>query len=649
MELKFIWIKEHFIIENLGVNFNHSGKHSFEFDGQSIKLLPNKKGNLDFGSNISGITAIAGKNGSGKTTLCQAILSTAATYNEGSLGYNYPSDGIVCYDDHIFYQENIVIENIEELTKEGYKVISFSDTPFEEMNREKYGNFLKDGFIYYSSQFNPRNFIDEMNLVNISTENLLSEDYRYSPRYSMSLLNNKDNLNENRNKVRFGDIEIYNENEAYRLVNFYVNNSNLIPFSALKSFVIKPTFLANNRWLDITQIDGYDYFGTFERIEENILRDLYDLNYPISYETEIELEDSRIKLALHQLYKYNIMRAMSVTKHTLPNKQYAIEFIYEDRDAIGIWDNGAKINRLCSLHKTILSRGILSSNNTIKIKPKTIEHLSSKINDDWRYHVIENLYVNNTEENASLLREFIFMEDEVLSDDYRHYKRITGYSYTGSLSGGEYSYLSFFSRLYDAFYRFDNAYEDRENLILFIDEPETGYHPEWKRHFLYWMLSFLKTQDKYKYQIILTTHSPYLLSDLPPENVILLQRGASGHTEIASSGTYSTFGANIHELLADTFFLTNGTIGEFAKQNIQYAIDQLNIWRGILLETNNRGLVKEMAESKEKVFQIISIIGDSVIRHKLLDMYWELFGDSDTIQWEIQQLQMRIDDLKKRQ
>ena len=66
MELKFIWIKNYKIIKNLGINFNHSDEHKFEYDGTNLKLIPNQKSVLDFGENITGVTAIAGKNGTGK-------------------------------------------------------------------------------------------------------------------------------------------------------------------------------------------------------------------------------------------------------------------------------------------------------------------------------------------------------------------------------------------------------------------------------------------------------------------------------------------------------------------------------------------------------------------------------------------------------
>jgi len=92
-------------------------------------------------------------------------------------------------------------------------------------------------------------------------------------------------------------------------------------------------------------------------------------------------------------------------------------------------------------------------------------------------------------------------------------------------------------------------------MLLFIDEAEIGFHPAWKKLFFNWLLDFLNnytTGDTF--QIILTTHSPYLLSDLTSSNILLFKKGDNGNTEIVPSDSFMTFGANIHELLANNFF-----------------------------------------------------------------------------------------------
>ena len=53
MEIRFIWIAEYReIIENLNVNFHHSGRHSFNYHDGVLELIDNKIGPLSFGEKI---------------------------------------------------------------------------------------------------------------------------------------------------------------------------------------------------------------------------------------------------------------------------------------------------------------------------------------------------------------------------------------------------------------------------------------------------------------------------------------------------------------------------------------------------------------------------------------------------------------------
>ncbi|MBK7110256.1 MAG: AAA family ATPase [Bacteroidetes bacterium] len=186
---------------------------------------------------------------------------------------------------------------------------------------------------------------------------------------------------------------------------------------------------------------------------------------------------------------------------------------------------------------------------------------------------------------------------------------------------------------------FQDNYGDHNSYIVFIDEGEVGFHPSWKKKYLSWLLDFFNSQfNKYSIQLILTTHSPYLLSDLPPENCILLRKSKLRQPEQVPENELKTFGANIHELLATSFFLQDGLIGDFAKKTIQTVIDFLNTWKkGVEI---NKG-------EKEFVKYVISIVSDEIVRFKLLDMYNEIFYDETIIEDEILEMQKRIESLKK--
>lgn len=95
------------------------------------------------------------------------------------------------------------------------------------------------------------------------------------------------------------------------------------------------------------------------------------------------------------------------------------------------------------------------------------------------------------------------------------------------------------------------------NILLLIDEIDLYLHPEWQRRIVRDLLSLLRRQFKGHYfQIILTSHSPIVLSDIPVENCIFLKKKSNG-TVCQEERNTQTFGANIYTLYKDAFFLSD--------------------------------------------------------------------------------------------
>ena len=154
----------------------------------------------------------------------------------------------------------------------------------------------------------------------------------------------------------------------------------------------------------------------------------------------------------------------------------------------------------------------------------------------------------------------------------------------------------------------------KNSLIIFIDEGDAGFHPKWNKLYLKWILDFLNAQpEPLKFQLIFSTHSPYLLSDLAPENIVLLKRGPSNSTEIVPQDNFESFGANIHELLADSFFLEGAHIGQLAKKTIYKILDQLS------------GEVVNNPFTESEILRIIDKIGEPWVKSRLLEKF-EIFS-----------------------
>ena len=165
------------------------------------------------------------------------------------------------------------------------------------------------------------------------------------------------------------------------------------------------------------------------------------------------------------------------------------------------------------------------------------------------------------------------------------------------LSSGENSLLSLFASLYYIFgedyasskaedYRIINKFRNDQavvcdSVILLIDEADLTYHPDWQLELIDLLTAFLPRiyppQCCQDIQIILSTHSPILLSDVPQQNVIYLKLDPERHCAVVDESAHGgTFGQNIHLLFRDSFFLKNGIIGRFTGHYVDCFSEELN-------------------------------------------------------------------------
>ncbi|WP_024413482.1 AAA family ATPase [Streptococcus suis] len=198
---------------------------------------------------------------------------------------------------------------------------------------------------------------------------------------------------------------------------------------------------------------------------------------------------------------------------------------------------------------------------------------------------------------------------------------IIRFSWKG-MSSGEYALFNLFGRLYSIV----EKVRDDEGVLLLLDEVDLGLHPEWQRRWISVALPIIKEIFKGKHiQIIMTTHSPIMLSDIYADNVIMLRKDTNGNRIIVENqgmekNQVTTFGQNIHDLYRDSFFLES-TRGEYAKTVIDTAVEILN-------ETVNKERGKEFiykflkgTPDGERLKKVIDSIGENVVSQKLIEMF----------------------------
>ncbi|MCU0392858.1 MAG: ATP-binding protein [Thermoflexibacter sp.] len=216
---------------------------------------------------------------------------------------------------------------------------------------------------------------------------------------------------------------------------------------------------------------------------------------------------------------------------------------------------------------------------------------------------IENSFLIYDIGNQKALMEFIDYEPK-LENSY------IDYQWDIVLSSGEKALLSLFSNFYDFESQNPTRLPLKNYFTILIDEGELGMHPQWQKQYLQNILTVLPQifKDK-KLQFILTSHSPFLVSDLPKDHIIFLEKGEDGTCQVKNSlnEMKQTFGANIHTLLTDSFFMTGGLMGEFAKEKIQHLINYLN----------RENLDSCEIKTDEQAQKYLNIIGEPIIKNFL--------------------------------
>lgn len=146
------------------------------------------------------------------------------------------------------------------------------------------------------------------------------------------------------------------------------------------------------------------------------------------------------------------------------------------------------------------------------------------------------------------------------------------------------------------------------NILLLIDEPESYMHPEMCRTFISKMQAILTRRNpNAEFQVLMSTHSPFMLSDVLSDQVIKMDYDERGMCHITQSET-PYFAANIHSIMADGFFLKY-TIGEQARLFLTNKYELLNrmVDRKKALTADDRMEVENMAK-------LVPCIGDDMIR-----------------------------------
>ena len=518
----YIYVYKYKMLEGIGIAFNPDYTYCMKENVLTIETAKNKVPAGFWGEHISSLSALIGENGSGKSTTLELlfhILTDGAASDDVQAAVVYEQeDRLHCFvpSGHDIQIEGLACdkEKVRPKLCSMYYTGYFSPYFSYEYPRDNQltGSFnMSDGYLMIRDLQDYSN-VDTLHLTEPLGNHLLSHIAQDNFRITCLL----------------ADSDIRDSLKTYTLPRYLFIVPNKSGYNAIRR----------------------NQFGNYKNL------DIPDPKWSLSAEQNL--------LALF-IY-HNFLDVIAEEK-----SEESVAGLNEWLNAIG-----GSNDVLHSLLSVITDKG---PDEKIADKLHRVYYVLLELKNIASYSEKYGSYYIDTKESSVDLKEWmqrVYLQSGYLVArcfDIEYSKTLNPYM---RLSTGELVVLKLFSRLYYAlalpYNRFTNL-EEAE--LLLIDEAEIGLHPEWQRTFANSLVEFvnvvMRESDK-KIQIVLASHSPFVLSDIPTNCATFLQVGMNEIEEpmsiLAVMKGNTTFGANLYDLIKDGYFLSN-SIGEFAQHKIQ--------------------------------------------------------------------------------
>lgn len=638
-----------------------------------------------FGKNIS-VSAIVGKNGAGKSSLLELLFRMVNNFGYmlgANVRKNKKGSKYVKYVDGIYADLKYRIDDELVILKCRYDKVLYS---YEGKTFCLFDSLdAKDTFGQERPRADMEEEAQEIDVVSMDAALRieLCKHFFFSvvTNYSLQSYNSNDYLDEE----ALGHHYVYDigidKNDSWLDGVFHKNDGYLVPISLnperYKGFfdLQKETDLTSSRleillieakrrninFIDNYELDdieysfSWDYIANKVSLEKDSIKDEYELRSAI----RLIAEDSHSVLAiLLERYGFHVDDSENLLFYVgiayLFYKTHSIAASYPIFGAPKQMVNVEHLDEIC--HDEDI---IVQYSSFIKQLIHDKSHLTTKLRKTLNFM---KALVNgqNLEESFSYYRDYTHFVGEVLSKRPSLEDRMailpppffkskvylrqidTGKRMLYSkLSSGERQYLFTFSALLYHVFNIKMTPVNRPHYRLanlMLDEVEICFHPEYQRTLVYRLIELLRQfrlNYRFSINIILTTHSPFILSDIPKSNVLYLENGKS----VGETIYKDTFGANVNDILHQSFFLKKGFMGEFARDKIQSVIDFFN-------SKNSSKWTKE--SSLEFIEKVVS---EPILQRQLRSLYEKRYDLRDNkiekLESEIERLKQKLKDLKK--
>ena len=560
------------LFEEQIINFSDEYKVDFDFETNELKIDKNPDYIENFyGESIYNISPIVGINGTGKTT----ILNLIGTYSPEN--YKQDPDNQYFFLFEIGKQEDKVRFKV---SSNNLSVATLQECWYQTFYRNQDGSFDCD----------PEDYDDTKNILYVNLQSKGGGEIHADTTYNI------------RNLAMF--IRSYLWLSDRKIISSVLSCSLDINFYDLKDYT-------NSIPSEITPI-GFLIYKSIHNIlyeEDEFIKKLLSeflLSKCEKYlkEDVSDYEDSGFNLLL------------DIVKELNPNEVKEEENKLKDETRKVKKNYVESIIDIVNILREIRENGSLIDNKSSSILLKysnTNRRLFEELNNRLAQYIV----------SKKLMDDLCCS----LNGGYNNNYALLGETPNYHMSTGEGNLIEIFSQLYTYLYMDEESYED---IILLVDELESGMHLEWSRRLIKILIDnlseILEDEGKgRKIQLIFTTHSPYMLSDIKPGNVIMIEKNQeTGYSE--GKVLQNTFAKNIQEIMKEN--LIDNIYGDFALAKINSMIERLN--------------EKEEHEgNEEELLKEIHLISEPILRNKLLEMYDKKYDTSEfSIEKQLQKLNL---------
>ncbi|WP_237200835.1 AAA family ATPase [Rothia nasimurium] len=500
-----------------------------------------------FGQNITNINVVTGKNGSGKTTLLKSIGSQShdAQLNDAdSIFLIYR----ISHDEFYIDGPEWLVTNIDTSSiSENIRILNKDIDSLEEYNNQK---------------------------VSVSYHHIYP---------LVSWTDNFSKIKNNRTREKENELITYSEASPDDIRNIFklISSKFRLLIENKKYHFSAKIFLPEIR--DTNEFYEWIYNGTFDFKINNSDTSNHFIDYQSSNKDKliIELIEKFIANLAAKYYlkdKQFISKLRVATSTVLRNGKYAInDSTYERRIYLtSLLKNKYFIESVKNI--TVTNRDESGKSNDLELNFQESSRKKS-LTKNIQSHIIERKFgrMNDLIDTIVNLPEAMFLPQEIRVDagnyesfdpetldginDIIKYKEFFRFNFS-NLSDGEVTYLSIFASIFNEL----SSKPSISNFIIILDEPDMNLHPEWCRNFINHCIQMGLKFPNSNIQYIISTHSPYMVSDIPRQNIISLSYNPKKMT-VDINKPNKSFAANIIEILADNFYLEH-PLGEFARTKI---------------------------------------------------------------------------------